>query len=65
MVTESSVNHRPPIVSSDDHHFSCASVLLQVMVFGCLPACILKQLVNVLQMTSAADAMAEVDAKEA
>lgn len=35
------------------------------MMYGCLPACLLKQLVNVIQMTSAADAMAEIDAKEA
>lgn len=35
------------------------------MVYGCLPACVLKQVVNVIQMASAAEAMAEVDAKEA
>lgn len=35
------------------------------MMYVCLPACVLKQIVNVIQMTSAAEAMAEVDAKEA
>jgi hypothetical protein len=34
------------------------------MVYGCFPACILKQIVNVIQMTSAAEAMAEADAKD-
>jgi hypothetical protein len=34
------------------------------MVYGCLPACVLKQVVNVIQLASAADALAEMDAKE-
>jgi hypothetical protein len=34
------------------------------MVYGCLPACILKQIVNVIQLTSAAEALAEMDVKK-
>mmetsp|Transcript_28856 Transcript_28856/g.31499 ORF Transcript_28856/g.31499 Transcript_28856/m.31499 type:complete len:204 (+) Transcript_28856:84-695(+) len=33
----------------------------QICFFGCLPACILKQLVNVVQLSSAAHAIAEID----
>lgn len=37
----------------------------QICFFGCMPACILKQLVNVVQLTSAAEALAVVDAADA
>lgn len=40
-------------------------IIYQICVFGCLPACILKQIVNVFQLISAAYAIAEVDAKSA
>jgi hypothetical protein len=46
-------------------HCSLSFPRLQALVYGCLPACLLKQVVNVIQMVSAADAMAEMDAKEA
>jgi hypothetical protein len=32
-----------------------------VCFYGCLPACILKQIVNVIQLLSAADAIAQTD----
>eukprot|EP01032_Pedospumella_encystans_P021763 gene21763-24679_t len=47
------------------HHFFPHPYVYQAMVYVCLPACVLKQIVNVIQMASAAEAMAEVDAKEA
>lgn len=36
----------------------------KICFFACLPACILKQLVNVVQLTSAAEAIAQIDADE-
>ncbi|KAJ1438497.1 phosphatidylinositol synthase [Ochromonadaceae sp. CCMP2298] len=46
------------------YHFSPEPIVYQIMVYGCLPACILKQIVNVIQLTSAADALAEMDVKK-
>lgn len=38
---------------------------LQICFYGCLPACILKQLVNVVQLASAGEAIAKIDAEDA
>eukprot|EP01033_Poteriospumella_lacustris_P018561 gene18561-13365_t len=46
------------------HHFP-NPIVHQICFFGCMPACILKQLVNVVQLTSAAEALAAVDAADA
>eukprot|EP01035_Chromulina_nebulosa_P025467 gene25468-33236_t len=36
-------------------------LLHQICFYGCLPACVLKQIVNVIQLLSAADAIAQID----
>lgn len=74
------LHHFPnPIVHQVCHavrFFSCAAdannllqplcfLYCQICFFGCMPACILKQLVNVVQLTSAAEALAAVDAADA
>jgi len=46
------------------YHFVPNPVVYQVIVYGCLPACALKQVVNVIQLASAADALAELDCKK-
>jgi len=38
--------------------------IYQILAYGCFPACVLKQVVNVIQLISAADAIAEVDARD-
>ena len=43
------------------HHYP-HDIMESVCYYGCLPACILKQIVNVIQLLSAADAIASKDA---
>ena len=50
------------VVVIDD---ACDIHILQICIFGCLPACILKQIVNVAQLVSAADTIAGRDAETA
>eukprot|EP01038_Epipyxis_sp_PR26KG_P008226 gene8226-11132_t len=45
-------------------HFQPNNLLEKICFYFCLPACILKQLVNVIQLLSAADAIAETDTKK-
>jgi len=45
-------------------HFYPNNLLHQLCFFGCLPACVLKQIVNVIQLLSAADAIAQTDIKK-
>jgi CDP-diacylglycerol--inositol 3-phosphatidyltransferase len=45
------------------HHYPHKTIE-QVCFYGCLPACVLKQVVNVIQLVSAADAIAAKDAAE-
>jgi CDP-diacylglycerol--inositol 3-phosphatidyltransferase len=45
-------------------HFYTNPLLRQICYFGCLPACIMKQLVNVVQLISASYAIAEQDAHD-
>lgn len=44
-------------------HFHPNELLIKLCFFGCLPACILKQLVNIVQLSSAGYAIAEIDTK--
>lgn len=46
-------------------HFYQNETIEKICYFGCLPACILKQLVNIVQFTSAAECIAAADAKSA
>jgi len=39
-------------------------VLVKICFYGCLPACVLKQIVNVIQLLSAAEAIAEIDSTD-
>ena len=45
------------------HHYPHETIE-SICYYGCLPACILKQIVNVIQLLSAADAIASKDAKD-
>ena len=44
-------------------HFYPNPVLSKLCFYGCFPACVIKQVVNVVQLTSAAEALAAEDAK--
>lgn len=46
-------------------HFQPNRLLEQICFMGCFPACVLKQVVNVVQLASAMECMAAADADEA
>jgi hypothetical protein len=38
---------------------------MQACVYGCLPACVMKQIINVVQLWNAAETIASTDAENA
>lgn len=52
-------------ISKTAHVQKADDVTFQICFYGCLPACVLKQLVNVVQLLSAAEVMAKIDVAEA
>jgi CDP-diacylglycerol--inositol 3-phosphatidyltransferase len=45
------------------HHYTNNDLIYQIAIYGCMPGCILKNFINIVQMCSACYALAEHDAE--